>query len=123
VKNTPRPQVRWTFEKDGSIKVVAKDRPDAVVVWQATNPKERNFRFDKVGAAYASAPLQPSGPNTWVARVPAPQEGWTAFFVELRFPGGGKHPLTVTSGVRVLPDRLPFPAPQPKRKTDLPEAR
>ena len=28
VKNTPRPQIAWTFETDGSIKVVAKDRPD-----------------------------------------------------------------------------------------------
>ena len=28
VKDTPRPQIKWTFERDGSIKVVAKDRPD-----------------------------------------------------------------------------------------------
>lgn len=123
VKNTPRPQVRWTFEKDGSIKVVAKDRPAAVVVWQATNPAARNFRFDKIGPAYVSTPLQPSGPNTWVARVPAPPEGWTAFFVELSFPSGGKYPLKVTSGVRVVPDKLPYAAPQPKKKTELQGAR
>ncbi len=68
VKNTPRPQITWTFETDGSIKVVAKDRPDDVRVWQATNPEARNFRHDVIGSAYQSTPLQPSGPNTWVAQ-------------------------------------------------------
>jgi PhoPQ-activated pathogenicity-related protein len=112
VTNTPRPQVTWTFEKDGSIKVVAKDRPDDVRMWQATNPDARNFRHDVIGSAYQSTALQPSGPNTWVARVTAPPKGWTAFFVEMSFPTGGKYPLKVTSGVRVLPDTLPYPAPK-----------
>jgi PhoPQ-activated pathogenicity-related protein len=115
VKGTPRPQVRWTFEADGSIKVVAKDRPEAVLLWQATNPEARNFRHDVIGPAYASTPLEPSGPNTWVARVKTPPAGWTAFFVELRYPTGTKYSLKVTSGIRVLPDTLPFPAPAPKR--------
>jgi PhoPQ-activated pathogenicity-related protein len=117
VKGVARPNVRWTFEKDGSIKVVAKDRPDAVVIWQATNPKARNFRHDAIGPAYTGTPLQPSGPNTWVARVQKPPAGWTAFFVELSYPSGSRYPLKVTSGIRVLPDTLPFPAPQPKRGT------
>lgn len=118
VKDVPRPEIRWSFEKDGSIKVVAKERPDAVVMWQATNPKGRNFRHDVIGAAYSSTPLQPSGPNTWVGRVTPPSEGWTAFFVELSYPSGSKYPLKVTSGVRVLPDTLPFPPPVPSRKTE-----
>ncbi len=72
----------------------------------------RNFRHDVIGSAYQSTPLQPSGPNTWVARVPAPPKGWTAFFVEMSFPTGGKYPFKVTSGVRVLPDTLPYPPPK-----------
>jgi PhoPQ-activated pathogenicity-related protein len=86
-----------------------------VRVWQAANAKARNFRHDVVGAAYTSTSLQPSGPNTWVARATTPAEGWTAFFVELTFPGAGKYPLKLTSGVRVLPDTLPHPPPQRKR--------
>ncbi len=115
VQARPRPDVRWTFEKDGSITIVAEDRPSAVLLWRATNPKARNFRHDVIGAAYSSTPLDPVGPNTWIARVPEPAAGWTAFFAELSYPGVGKHPLKLTTGVRVLPDRLPFPAPQPKR--------
>jgi PhoPQ-activated pathogenicity-related protein len=112
VNGTPRPGVRWTFERDGSIKIVTRQLPDEVRVWQATNPKARNFRHDVSGTAYTSQPLQPSGPNTWVARVARPAAGWTAFFAEMTFPSGGKYPFKVTSGVRVIPDTLPFPAPR-----------
>jgi PhoPQ-activated pathogenicity-related protein len=116
VTNTPRPDVRWSFERDGSIKVVSKQIPSDIRLWQATNSAARNFRLDVVGPAYKSTPLTPSGPNTWVARVPAPPEGWTAFFVEMSFPSGGKYPLKITSGVRILPDKLPFDAPKSKRR-------
>jgi PhoPQ-activated pathogenicity-related protein len=115
VKGSPRPSVRWTFERDGSIKVVTRQRPEAVRLWQATNPKARNFRIDVLGPAYQNTLLQPSGPNTWVGRVGAPPSGWTAFFVELTFADGGKYPLKVTSGVRVVPDTLPYA--DPKRRS------
>jgi len=117
VKDTPRPQIKWTFEKDGSIKVVAKDRPETVLMWQATNPEARNFRQDKVGNAYTSTPLTASGPNTFVAKIRPPEKGWTAFFVELTFPTGGKYAFKQTTGVRVLPDTLPYAAPKPQRSS------
>jgi PhoPQ-activated pathogenicity-related protein len=107
--------MKWTFEDDGSIKVVTTERPDAAVVWQAVNPAARNFRQDAIGNAYVSTPLTPSGPNTWVARVTKPPSGWTAFFVEMSFPSGGRYPFKFTSGVRVLPDTLPYPEFKPQR--------
>jgi PhoPQ-activated pathogenicity-related protein len=113
VKGTPRPEVRWTFERDGSIKVVSRARPDEVKLWQVTNPNARNFRIDVIDQRYTSTSLSPSGPNTFVARVPPPAAGWTAFFVELTFPSGAKYPYKVSSGVRVVPDTLPFPPPKP----------
>src|SRR5204863_277117 len=83
VTGARRPEFSWTFEKDGSIKVLSKDRPEAVALWQATNPEARNFRLDVIGpSAYTSTALTPSGPNTWVGRVAAPAKGWTAAFVE-----------------------------------------
>ena len=113
--NTPRPAIRWTFERDGSIRVVSKERPSAVRLWQAVNPSARNFRLDVIGAAFTSTALEPAAPDTWVARVDTPPKGWKAFFVEMRFDGKGKHPLKMTSGVRVVPDTLPYPAPKRKR--------
>jgi PhoPQ-activated pathogenicity-related protein len=115
VTGRPRPEYRWSFEKDGSIRVVSKVRPERVLLWHATNPNARNFRLDVLGAAYKSTPLAPEGPNTWVGRVQPPSAGWTAYFVELEFAAAGRHPLKVTSGVRVTPDALPYPAPVPKR--------
>jgi len=111
VKGTPRPQIKWTFERNGTIKVTAKERPDSVTMWQATNPEGRNFRQDVIGDAYRSQPLTPAGPNTWVARVARPAKGWTAFFIELSFPSGGRYPFKVTTAVRVVPDALPYAAP------------
>jgi PhoPQ-activated pathogenicity-related protein len=112
VSNTPRPDITWTFERDGSIKVIAKERPASVLMWQAVNPVARNFRQDVIGNAYQSRPLTPSGPNTWTARVAPPAKGWTAFFVELTFPSGSRYPFKVTTAIRILPDTLPYAAPK-----------
>src|SRR4051812_31044274 len=117
VANTPRPQIKWTYEKDGSIKVVSKDLPADVQLWQAVNPEARNFRLDAIGAAYKNTPLKPVGPNTWVAKVPPPASGWTAFFIEMTFASSGKYPLKLTTGVRVLPDKLPYAAPAARPHT------
>jgi PhoPQ-activated pathogenicity-related protein len=111
VKGSARPEFSWTFERDGAIKVVSKERPAVVTLWQATNPDARNFRFDTIGAAYKPTELSPSGPNTWLARVPKPAKGWTAYFVELTFPTGGRYPLKMTTAVRVAPDTLPYASP------------
>jgi len=118
VKGTPRPEIEWTFERDGSIKVVAKQRPDAVTLWQAVNPTARNFRLDVIGPAYRGTPLTLAGPNTWIARVERPAAGWTAFFVEFTFPSGGKYPFKMTTAVRVLPDTLPYPPPVRAKTAD-----
>lgn len=113
VAGSRRPSFTWTFEADGSIRVVSKDRPTAVTFWRATNPNARDFRLTTIGRTYAATPLRPVGPNTWVARMSAPPKGWSAGFVELTFPATGGTPLTLTTAVRVLPDALPFPAPVP----------
>jgi PhoPQ-activated pathogenicity-related protein len=103
----PRPRFTWTFEKDGAIRVTATDRPKQVTLWQATNPKARDFRVVTIGNAFTSTELQPESDGSWVARITPPKEGWTAFFVELTYDTGGAFPLKLTTGVRVLPDTLP----------------
>jgi PhoPQ-activated pathogenicity-related protein len=111
VSGRRRPEITWSFERDGSIRVVSKERPDDVRLWQAVNPTARNFRLDVIGPAYRDTPLKLSGPNTWVAHIRPPPKGWSASFVELTFPSGTRYPLKVTTGVRVLPDTLPYGPP------------
>ena len=106
--NVPLPQFSWTLEKDGSIKVTAKDTPAEVKLWQATNPEARDFRVETLGRKYTSTGLADEGGGVYVGKVPEPATGWTAFFVELTFPNGSPAPFKFTTQVRVLPDVLPY---------------
>jgi len=107
VNGTRRPRFSWKKQKDGSIVVKAVDRPAEATTWQATNPQARDFRVDTIGKAYQSTPLAESGKGVYVARVPRPEKGFTAFFVELVYPGPGKYPFKFTTEVSVVPDILP----------------
>ncbi|MFN0119598.1 MAG: PhoPQ-activated pathogenicity-related family protein, partial [Blastocatellia bacterium] len=73
----PRPRFTWRKEADGSLVVTAKDKPREVNLWQATNPKARDFRLDVIGKAYTSTPLQPQANGTWAGRVARPASGYT----------------------------------------------
>ena len=115
LRGEPRPKFSWTFEANGDIRVTSKDKPSAVKLWQATNAEHRDFRLEAIGPAYHSSDLEDRGGGVWVAHVPAPEKGWSAYFVEMTFPGGGKHPFKFTTAVRVNPDTEPFPAYVPKR--------
>jgi PhoPQ-activated pathogenicity-related protein len=106
--NKPRPKFSWTFEGEDTIRVKTQEKPLAVKVWQATNPKARDFRLETLGPEYRSQALTASGEGEYVAHVERPEQGWTAFFVELAFDSGIKVPFKFTTGVRVTPDTLPF---------------
>lgn len=106
----PRPSYKWRFEKDGSIRVETRTKPTEVRLWQATNPKARDFRLDIIGKAFQSEVLQPVREGVYVGRVNKPANGFTAWFIEMTYPLGSKYPLKLTTGVRVTPDILPHPA-------------
>ena len=115
---TPRPKFSWKFEANGDIKVTSKTKPEAVKLWQATNPDARDFRLMTIGPAYQGSDLQDQGGGVYVAHPRAPAKGWTAYFVELTYPSGGKYPFKFTTAVRVNPDTEPFPAykPDPEKR-------
>ena len=107
LNKTVRPRFSWTFEEDGAIRVVSKDRPTTVLLWQATNPDARDFRLEEIGKKYTSRPLLDQGNGTFVGRVSTSERGWTAYFVELSFDVGQRVPFKATTAVRVAPDTLP----------------
>lgn len=109
INHTPLPQFSWKLEKDGAIRVTTKDRPSAVRLWQATNPDARDFRLETLGPKWESTALPDHGGGVYLAKVPKPAKGWTAFFVELTFPSGkDSPPFKFTTQVSVVPDVLPF---------------
>ena len=105
------PRFDWKFAPDGSIRVKTEVKPTEVKLWQATNPKARDFRLDTIGPSWTSSAVLADESGAFVGKIETPTNGWSAFFIELTFPGGGSFPLKLTSGVRVLPDKLPFPPP------------
>ncbi len=112
LNNRPRPRFSWQIAKDGSIRVKALDKPDEVKLWQATNASARDFRLEKIGATYKATVLTASKNGEYVATVAKPEKGFTAYFVELSYPGAAKYPLKVTTEIRVTPNIYPFPPPK-----------
>jgi PhoPQ-activated pathogenicity-related protein len=104
----PRPRFAWKKEPDGSLVVTVQDKPKEVHLWQATNLKGRDFRVDTIGNVWTSRPLKEQKPGVYVGRVNRPAEGYAAFFVELVYDSGGKHPFKFTTEVSVVPNVLPF---------------
>jgi PhoPQ-activated pathogenicity-related protein len=110
-QNYPRPRFYWRADRgSGTLTVRVVDTPTQVNLWQTTNPKARDFRLETIGAAWKKTELK-GDRGTYTATIKAPDKGFTAFLVELAFPGPGDAPLVFTTEVMVSPDYYPFGPP------------
>ena len=107
------PQVDWLTTDDGTLQIVTDQMPTAVQLWQAYNARARDFRMEMIGPAYQASPVNVSPDGLYRVKVPTPEQGWTAYFVELTFDVGGPVPLKLTTPIQVLPDILPFAGKAP----------
>jgi PhoPQ-activated pathogenicity-related protein len=114
VRGWKRPEFTWKISADGTIEAQCKDRPSAVKLWTATNPEARDFRLETIGPAYKSVDIEPSADGKYVAKIPKPERGFTAGFLEFTFPTPGGSHWKFTTAVKVVPDVYPFPAPAPR---------
>lgn len=108
---SPRPKVEWKMQPEGTLRVTVSQTPATVRLWQATNPDHRDFRLEAIGPAYRETALNAVSPNVYEIRVPRPEKGWTAFFVELTFTASGRFPFKFTTPVYVVPDVEPYVLP------------
>lgn len=110
IHNRATPEYAWTVREDGALVVdPGPARPSAVLLWQGTNPGARDFRVATLGdKAFTATPLAPQSDGTYVGNVEQPASGFTAYFVELTYPTGGRYPLKVTTEVYVKPDIYPY---------------
>jgi PhoPQ-activated pathogenicity-related protein len=113
--NRPRPEFTWKVNKSaGTIEVKAPQAPKEMKLWQVTNPKARDFRLTETKATWTSQKVALVN-GKYTAKVAKPASGYTAFFVELIYDSGAKHPHTFTTEVNVVPNTYPFAFPkQPK---------
>ena len=117
-KGTPRPKYDWSVADDGSIELRCETKPTKVLLWQATNPETRDFRLELIGEAYTSSEVEEVD-GVYRAALPAPESGWTAYFLEMEFENPDfPQPFKFTTGVSVLPKTLPHvntPEPRPNQ--------
>jgi PhoPQ-activated pathogenicity-related protein len=103
------PEMQWERAKDGSVRVVASKRPRQARLWQAHNPRTRDFRMEVIGPAWWPTALEARTDGSFHAPAPAPRDGWSAYMVELTHDIGAPVPIKVTTPVWVTPDTLPHP--------------
>jgi PhoPQ-activated pathogenicity-related protein len=108
IHGRPIPDYSWAVDKDGGLVVKPASMAAEVRLWQATNAKARDFRVDTIGKAFTSEKLTMRRDGSYVANVPKPASGYTAYFVEVTEPSGGKYPFKFTTEVYVKPDVLPY---------------
>ncbi|MBB74814.1 MAG: hypothetical protein CMJ75_09905 [Planctomycetaceae bacterium] len=113
----PRPRFSWQYKAPGLLSVTTETTPTRVRLWQAHNPKARDFRVQTIGRAYRSEELVPHSEKQYRVAITLPKEGWTAFFIQLEFDVGAPTQLRLTTPAYVIPDTLPFSA---KHAPELP---
>ncbi|MHC4149668.1 MAG: PhoPQ-activated protein PqaA family protein, partial [Planctomycetota bacterium] len=106
--DSPLPKFTWKVAGDRIRVRPISGKLKEVNLWQASNEKARDFRVDTIGRIWKSSPLKPKNSGRYVARVPEPKKGWTAFFIEMVYDSGDAVPHKFTTQVHVVPQRLPF---------------
>ncbi len=107
LEKQPLPEYSWSFPDEKTIRVETVSKPTKVELWQATNPTARDFRLSKTNPKYTATVLQEQEKGIFEGTVQKPEEGYTAFFIQLTFKGPGKDPLKVSTPVRVIPETPP----------------
>lgn len=110
VHNIKMPRYSWEVSDDGTITVLALDEPESVLLWQAHNPQDRNFMQAVIGRAYTSTEVEQvqDEPGLYRVKLDAPEQGFTAYYLELIYPGGGSTPLKFSTGTKIVPDVTNF---------------
>jgi PKD repeat protein len=125
LQDVERPAINWAFPNDNTI-VVNLDDPSGenpeVRLWSINNPIYRDFRnfvTEALEINWTSQVLtrQPNG--TYVANVPDPATGWTAYYIQVRFDSDAELAVENTglpqpefvfsTPVRVVPNEYPQP--------------
>lgn len=104
IGDVPLPEYAWSFPDANTVVAKPVTVPSVVKLWQATNPEKRDFRFGDNAPVWTETILSPEPDGSYIGRVETPETGYTAYLVELTFPGPGEDPLVLTTPTRVVPD-------------------
>jgi PhoPQ-activated pathogenicity-related protein len=81
-----------------------KQKPVAVKLWTATNPSGRDFR-EITGIPWTSTVLEAGANGSYTGTVTRPEQGYTAFYIELTYRDNEDDPLyTLATPITILGD-------------------
>jgi len=115
LNKVPRPEFSWKLSEDGSIEVLSENQVKEVMMWSATNKKDRDFRKDTIGNSWVSETLKQNEDGSYIALPSMPKDGWKAYFVEVTYETPFGLDLKLTTPVRVTPDTLPYEYKRPEK--------
>ena len=114
------PDFTWELDQN---QIHIETNPEAplseIKIWHAVNRKERDFRLSVIGRVWQDSTIKVNADGEYDITLSAPEKGWKAFFVELTY--NYRLPFKLTTGVKVLPERHPYPPfqnPDPKGTRD-----
>lgn len=102
------PHYEWALDASGQLRVESDRPPRRATLWQATNPERRDFRLCTLGPVWKGTPLEAEEAGSFVAKIDEPEQGWTAYFVELEYLLEDGTPIQFTTQVFVTPETLPY---------------
>ena len=99
------PEFDWSIEDGGRrIKVTTRDTPLEVRMFEAHNPNAKDFRhsISTPPPVWQATLLTDLGDGLYVAELPYPESGASAFMIELAFENEGEAPYRFTTDVSVI---------------------
>jgi hypothetical protein len=109
-----KPVIEWQLNEDEELVVSSDQIPLVAKLWQASNPNGRDFRQETLGdQAWHESLIYAEEDGSYRVSVAKPETGWTAYLVELTYPGVGRTPQIYTTSVFVKPDEHPFEVEDP----------
>ena len=105
VKGQRLPELTWDRTEKGILSIETDRQPTEISLWQATNEKSRDFRWDFTKIEWKRTPIPIASSGKYKVKLTPPKKGWTAYFVECKY--GTSAPLTFTTQIFITPDELP----------------
>ena len=97
-----RPDWSWETSASGFQVDITEGQDYEISLYTNNNPEERDFRIFKNGKNWVETPIELNESHSYSIALEAPEQGFTAAFVEVRFKG--ENPLTLTTGSQIVPD-------------------
>jgi PhoPQ-activated pathogenicity-related protein len=95
------PEFTWSTPSTGTLVAKWRDRSGVARLWQA-HSHNRDFRE----VEWTSTDID--GALSCKAELSTPEEGWNAYFIEVRFRDGENRPCRLSTEIQVRPDTFPY---------------